>query len=333
MAVNLTPQYHEADEKFRKAKTAAERLSYLEEMWVQLPKHKASEKLQAQLKTKLSKAREEVESPGGPAKLTAGVAAKFPRQGAGQILLIGPPNSGKSQFLGSLTEAKPDIAPYPFTTRQAQAGMLSWGEVRIQLIDTPPITSDVLDPSVLSLVRQADSCLLFTDLSDDDGIFQTLSVVDKLREFKTHLVAEPPEGNDDWTLAHVRTLLIGTRAQGSGVEDRLGVIQEMIPDGLMLLEAELVDSMDGYEIIKEKVWKSLKMIRAFPKKPGKGVVREDMIALDEGSTVHDMALAIHKELGDKVKSARLWGPSAAMDGAVVSRHHELMDGDMVELQS
>jgi ribosome-interacting GTPase 1 len=38
-------------------------------------------------------------------------------------------------------------------------------------------------------------------------------------------------------------------------------------------------------------------------------------------------------LGEKVKSARLWGPSATVDGAVVSRSHVLMDCDTVELQS
>jgi len=114
MAVNLTPQYHEAEERYKKAKTPGERLSCLEEMWVQLPKHKASEKLQAQLKTKLSRAREELENPtvSTPAKGHPGQGAKFPRQGAGQILLIGPPNSGKSQFLGSFTEAKPEFTRY-----------------------------------------------------------------------------------------------------------------------------------------------------------------------------------------------------------------------------
>jgi ribosome-interacting GTPase 1 len=334
MAVNLTPQYHEAEERFRKAKTPAERLSCLEEMWVQLPKHKASEKLQAQLKTKLSRAREDLENAPGASKVSSGLAAKFPRQGAGQVVLVGPPNSGKSQFLAAFTEAKPEIAPYPFTTRQPQAGMMTWQEVRVQLIDTPPITSEVLDSAVLSLVRQADSCLLFTDLSDDDGVFQTLSVLEKLKDFKTHLVGEPPEGNEDWTLSHVRTMLVGTRAGCADIKDRLEVVREMLPGDMEFLLAELLDGKEAYEpTLREAVWKSLRMIRVYPKKPGKPVNPEDVIPLDQGSTVQDMAFSIHNELGEKVKSARLWGPSATVDGAVVSRSHVLMDCDTVELQS
>jgi len=335
MAVNLTPQYHEAEERYKKAKTPGERLSCLEEMWVQLPKHKASEKLQAQLKTKLSRAREELENPtvSTSAKGHPGQGAKFPRQGAGQILLIGPPNSGKSQFLGAFTEAKPEIAPYPFTTRHAQAGMMTWNEVKIQLIDTPPITPEVLDPAVLSLVRQADSCLLFIDLSDDDGIFQTLSVIEKLRDFKTHLVGEPPEGNDDWTICHVRTRVVGTRAEAQGFEDRLEVIREMLPAEIPIFPVELINDGKGLEDLGQAMWDSLGMIRVFPKKPGKPASREDVITLDQGSTVRDMAFSIHQELGEKVKSARLWGPSAAMDGSVVSRNHILTDCDTVELQS
>lgn len=333
MAVNLTPQYHEAEERFKKAKTPAERLSCLEEMWVQLPKHKASEKVQAQLKTKLSRAREELENPVPSGKSSHAHVTKFPRQGAGQVLLIGPPNSGKSQFLAVLTEAKPEIAAYPFTTRHPQAGMMAWNEVRVQLIDTPPITTEVLDPSVLSLVRQADSCLLFTDLSDDDGVFQTLSVIEKLREFKTHLVGEPPEGNEDWSLSHVRTIQIGTRAGSNGAGERVDIVKEMLPSDMDFYPLELMDGKGGLEGIRQAIWCSLKMIRVFPKKPGKPLNREDVITLDQESTVQDMAYSIHQELGEKVKSARLWGPSAQVDGGVVSKNHQLMDCDTVELQS
>ena len=46
-----------------------------------------------------------------------------------------------------------------------------------------------------------------------------------------------------------------------------------------------------------------------------------------------MAGAIHEELREKVKAARLWGPSAKIDGSVVSKHHILNDCDTVELQA
>ena len=332
MAVNLTPQYHEAEDRYRRAKTVPERLVCLEQMWIELPKHKASEKLQADLKSKLSHARDELENTFVGVKKARGLSSKVIRQGAGQILLIGPPNSGKSQALAALTDANPEIAPYPFTTRLPQAGMMFWEEVRVQLIDTPPITSEVLDPGVLSLIRQSDACALFIDLADDDGIFQTLAVIEKLAENKTHIVGVLPEGIEDWTLVFVRTIIVGTKGNSEGAAQRAEVVKSLLPDGFKFFICDCTTGLFLSEI-KTAFWKVLEMVRVYPKKPGKASSKEDVISLGEGSTVQDMAGAIHEELREKVKAARLWGPSAKIDGSVVSKHHILNDCDTVELQA
>src|SRR5947209_4927046 len=168
MAVNLTPQYLEAEAEYKRAQTAEERLACLQKMWALVPKHKASEKLQAELKTKLSEARKEAERERqGPKK--GGVSYKIPRQGAGQVILLGAPNSGKSRLLTRLTRATPEVAPYPFTTREPHAGMMEWEDVRVQLIDTPPVTADFLEGYVSSMARSADGAVLLADLGDDDG--------------------------------------------------------------------------------------------------------------------------------------------------------------------
>src|SRR5437899_5273455 len=137
-------------------------------MYSLLPKHKASEKLQADLKTKISEAKDEVERDKKHPKKT-GVSYKIPKQGAGQYVILGPPNVGKSRLLTRLTRATPEVAPYPFTTHEPHAGMMEWQDVKAQLIDTPPITADYLDPYVSSMVRAADAALLMVDLGDDDG--------------------------------------------------------------------------------------------------------------------------------------------------------------------
>src|SRR5260370_351062 len=162
MAVNLTPQYLEAEAEYKRAQTAAERLECLKRMWALVPKHKASEKLQAELKTKLSAAREEAEHERKSPK-KGGVSYKIPRQGAGQVLLVGAPNAGKSRILTRLTRATPEVAPYPFTTREPHAGMMDWEDVRVQLVDTPPITADFLEGWQTSMVRSADACVLMVD--------------------------------------------------------------------------------------------------------------------------------------------------------------------------
>src|SRR5713101_7707656 len=115
MAVNLTPQYLEAEAAYKKAQTAEERLECLRKMWSLVPKHKASEKLQAELKTKISETRAEVEHERQHPKKT-GVSYRIPRQGAGQVLLLGAPNAGKSRILSRLTRAAREVAAYPFTT-------------------------------------------------------------------------------------------------------------------------------------------------------------------------------------------------------------------------
>src|ERR671939_540995 len=170
MAVNLTPQYLEAEAEYKRAQTAEQRLACLQKMWALLPKHKASEKLQAELKTKLSEARKEVERERRSPK-KGGVSYKVPKQGAGQYVILGAPNSGKSRLLTRLTRATPEVARYPFTTREPHAGMMDWEDVRVQLIDLPPLTAEYLEGYVSSMVRAADAAVLMVDLGDDDGPF------------------------------------------------------------------------------------------------------------------------------------------------------------------
>src|ERR1700732_4862629 len=185
MAAYLTPQYLEAEAEYKKAQTAEERLACLKKMFSLLPKHKASEKLQADLKTKMSDLREEIERERKSPKKSS-TSHKIPRQGAGQYVILGAPNVGKSRLLTRLTRATPEVAPYPFTTREPHAGMMDWQDVRVQLIDLPPITADFMEGYVSSMVRTADRALLIVDLGDDDSPFATEAVIDKLAQTKTH---------------------------------------------------------------------------------------------------------------------------------------------------
>src|ERR671922_2443128 len=167
MAANLTPQYLEAEAEYKKAQTPEEKLACLKRMYTLLPKHKGTEKIQADLKTKMSNLKDEVEQAKKAPK--KGVSYKIPKQGAGQVVILGAPNVGKSRLLSRLTKAQPEVAAYPFTTREPQPGMMPWEDVAVQLIDTPPITADFMEGYLSSMVRGADATALLVDLGDDDG--------------------------------------------------------------------------------------------------------------------------------------------------------------------
>ncbi len=175
MPANLTPQYIKAEEAYRRASSPDEELECLQVMLRELPKHKGTDKLQADLKQKISRVKKELQQHTAAGGRRTGL--RVPRQGAGRVLLIGAPNAGKSQLVCSLTRATPEVAPYPFTTREVHPAMMPWEDVMVQLIDTPPITADVLDANTLGLMRGADLILLLADMGSDDGIEQVQEVV------------------------------------------------------------------------------------------------------------------------------------------------------------
>src|SRR5947209_6127033 len=235
MAVNLPPQYHDAEARYKKAKTAEEKLAALKEMWVILPKHKASEKVQADLKTKISELTDEIEHAKlGPKKAAHGTY-KVPHQGAGQVVLLGPPNAGKSRLITRLTKASPPVAPYPFTTREPVPGMMDYEDVRVQLVDLPPVTADHYEHFVTEITRAAHAALLFLDLADDDGPAATQAVIDRLKTVRRELAAATVTG-DDPTTYHLKTIPHPHKCDDEAAAIRLELATEAFAERFPLLD-------------------------------------------------------------------------------------------------
>jgi hypothetical protein len=328
MPANLTPQYLEAENEYKKAQTPEDKLAALKKMWAMLPKHKGTDKLQAELKKKLSDAREEVEQHQHKGR-KGGVSYKLPRQGAGQVIIVGGPNTGKSRLLTRLTRATPEVAAYPFTTREPHVGMMDWEDVRVQLIDTPPITADFMEGYLTSMVRNADAAVLLVDLADDDGPFAADAVLEQLAQKKTLLVGAVPEHIEDFSLEYVRTLLVANKIDAAGAGDRLDIVREMFAPRfpIHVISAE---HGTGLEDLRNAIYRFLNVIRVYTKKPGKP---PDMIApfsCPIGSTVLDLATLVHRDFAEQLKSARIWG-TGVFDGQPVTREHVLHDKDIVEL--
>lgn len=142
MPANLTPAYKAAEARFRAAVTREEKMAALEEMLRLIPKHKGTEHLQADLRSRLSKLKQEPRKKGP----TKGPSHKVPREGAGQVALVGPPNGGKSSLLTALSRARPEIAPYPMTTREETPGMMEYEDIGFQLVDLPPSAGNTWSP-------------------------------------------------------------------------------------------------------------------------------------------------------------------------------------------
>jgi ribosome-interacting GTPase 1 len=329
MAVNLTPQYHEAEAEYKKAQTAEDKLACLKRMWVELPKHKASEKLQAEIKKKMSDLKEEVEHEKKHGK-KGGVSYKIPKQGAGQYVVLGGPNAGKSRLLTRFTRATPEVAPYPFTTREPHAGMMEWEDARVQLIDTPPITPDFMEGYLSSMVRTADAVILMVDVSDDDGPFAAEPVLERLAQVKTILVGElPADPGDDPGIQHVKTLLVANKIDLPGAEDRLQLVREMFGERFPIHPVSL-EHGTGVEELRDTIYKFLNVIRVYTKKPGKPADMASPFTLPVGGTLTDLATLVHRDLADQLKSAKVWG-TGVFDGQSVQRDHVLHDKDVVEL--
>jgi len=327
MPANLTPQYREAEKQFKEAKSLGERIACLENMLRLIPKHKGTDHMQADLKRRLARLKKEQEEGRGKGK-KSGPAVKVDKAGAGQIALLGAPNAGKSQLLAALTNAAVHVADYPFTTQLPQPGMVKYEDVQIQLVDTPPITEDYFEPWHGDLVRRADAALLVSDLGDDNLLDGVETILNRLETIKIVLARDLP-AKEDPLRQFRRTAVIANKLDASGAEDRLELLREFFGERFDIWPISALGG-EGLATIPAYLFTFLRLIRVYTKEPGKKADLEQPYTLPEGSTILDLAIHVHREFGETLKSARVWG-SGKYDGIHVKRDHVLYDKDIVEL--
>lgn len=341
MAINATPQYKKAEERYRAASSPAERVDALEEMLRLVPKHKASEKLQLQIKQKIKAAREDAHK----APKSGGHAAhdiyNVPRQGAGQVLLLGAANVGKSSIVGGLTHAKVEIADFPFSTHAAIPGMAHHEDVPIQLVDMPPIMEGHVQPGMMHAFRRADALLIVIDLTAIEIVDQYEQALKLLADHQLKPVSsaelatehdEMEERDLDAIEASAfpkRALLIANKIDAPGAKENFDTFKELVATDLTTL-AISAKTAEGTKEMLAALFDLLHVIRVYAKKPGKPADKEAPFILPVGSTVHDMAEHVHKEVAEKLKTARIWG-GTVHDGQQVTGAHVLTDKNVVEL--
>jgi len=334
MPANLTPQYLAAEQRFKEAVTTQEKIEALEEMMAVIPKHKGTEKLQADLRRRLAKLRNEAEKKHGVSKASAMYSVQ--RDGAGQVILVGGPNVGKSSLLARMTNAAPEIGDYPFTTRLPQPGMMPYENIKIQLVDMPPIDPNFYEPWMGSIVRQADLAVLVADLSTDDLLDEVENVLNLLNNSRIQLSGHPEAGAEGGVSAFCRTLIAANKSEAPEASSNLGILKEFFASCFRILPVSAATG-EGLETLRQSIFEELDIVRIHTKIPGKKVdLSSPPFVLKHGSTVLDAARAVHREFVYSLKFAKIWSSeksrkSVKYDGQMVERTHQLEDGDILEL--
>lgn len=328
MPANLPPQYYEAEKRYRVAKTNQEKLAILKEMWAIMPKHKGTDKLQGELKAKLSQLKKELQKKKKTGKST--YSRHVDKQGAAQMVLIGPPNAGKSQLVAGLTNATPEVAPYPFTTHEPLVGMMPFENIKFQLVDTPPITEEFIEPWLPEIIKYADYVILVVDLGSEAILEEMDVVIKKLEQSRIRLSAKEEEVESDELSDKFckKTMILGNKSDLEDAEERFQMLKELHAENFPVVSVS-AKNLEGLKELKRKVYEELNIIRVYTKEPGKPADMADPIVLKRGSVLMDAARVIHKDFAYKLRYAKMWG-SSKFSGQQVDRNHPLEDGDIVE---
>lgn len=328
MPTNLPPDFYNAEKRFREAESTEEKIACLEEMLSIIPKHKGTDHIRADYRRRLAKLKDEAqERKAGSRKASS---FRVEREGAGQVVVIGAANSGKSSLLRALTNADPEVSEVPFTTWQPMPGMLVYEKVPIQLVDTPPLDRDFVEPGLMDLIRRADLILLLLDIqaSPEEQYEQALRLLAEHRilpEFRPQ-----QSGEDGPRLTTLPMLVMVNKCDHSGWDEDFEILRDLLPDSPPMLAASALWAR-GLKQLQRMLLERLDVIRVYSKEPGQEPDLNVPFIIHRGATLEELAGRIHKDFLHNLKSARVWG-SGAFDGQMVTREHVLQDGDIVELK-
>lgn len=327
MPANLPPDYFDAEKRYREAKTVPEKISCLEEMLRIMPKHKGTDKLRADLRRRLSKLKTAPQAKKGTGRRDS--PYQIDREGAGQVVVVGQTNVGKSSLIAKTTNANPEVSSTPFTTWGPTPGMMPIENIQVQLIDSPPLNREFVEPDLFDLMRRCDLNLLMVDIQGDplQQLEESMSIIRENRIFPVHMKADLEDIKNP---TFKKFLLLVNKCDDEQMVEDYEIFRQLMEEDCPCLP---ISTLTGHNIedLKKAVFTQLEIVRVYSKAPGKEADLASPFVLQQGSDVAEFARKVHLDFYEKMKSARIWG-SGVFEGQMVSRDHILSDGDVVELK-
>jgi small GTP-binding protein len=328
MPINLPPQATDAERRYREAESVEEKISCLEEYLSLIPKHKGTDHLRADLRRKLSKLKSAAQA---RKKIGRQLSPyHIDREGAGQAVIVGMTNVGKSALVAALSNATPEVSEAPFTTWDPTPGMMVVDYVQIQLIDTPPLSEEFVDPEMLNLLRRADLILLVVDLQTHP-VQQLQGAVQILEE--NRIIA--PHRKDRYTGERLPTLkpmlVLVNKFDDEDCYEVYEIFVELLEEDWPLIPVSAT-TRRNLNTLKQAVYDELGIMRIYSKPPGQEPDYRSPFVMAKGGTVEEFARKIHQDFYVNLKTARVWG-EGVYDGQTVGRDHILHEGDVVELRT
>ena len=328
MPANLPPDYYEVEKRFKTAESVTEKIALLEELLSTIPKHKGTEHLRGDFKSRLAKLKASQMSRKGAIRHAS--SFQIEREGAGQVAVIGASNVGKSALVRALTNAEPQVSEAPFTTWEPTPGMMIADGVPVQLIDTPAFDREYLEPELFDLVRRTDLVLLLVDLQADP--FQQMeTTLNQLVEHRIIPEYTRSEISEEPHQICIPLMVIANKCDEPSSDLDCQAFGELLDREWPILPVSAISGRN-LDVLKQAIVSHLNLVRVYAKPPGQEADLNEPFIMKNGSTIEDLAGKVHKDFLTNLKFARVWGESVH-DGQMVGRDYLLQDGDIVELRT
>ena len=298
-----------------------------------IPKHKGTEHLQADIKSRIKELSEELAGPkkgGGRGRGLARGAIRIAPRGRGAVsCLVGPPNAGKSTLPRHSRGRTARSDRFPTPRKPRCPGMLPYEDIAFQLVDPPPLSPEHIEPGTTGVVQATDAAWLVVDISDPGCTEQAVFIRDALARRKIVLDERwpaPPE--DDVFTARLPTLLVATRATSIPIRTRSRSWRS--PPGCATRRSPFPRPRAGPREAGAVRVRVARRGARYSKIPAGSTTRAAVRGA-HGSRVLDVARLVHQDVAATLKYARIWGSG----DSTVSRSDpsRIADGDVLELHA